>query len=119
MSELIIRNEQLTSALPGQFTNWLMSPTVGTLATLKRGVRVPSTEIVTREEWSFTVQDEDIRQMERMLAEAYQQLEVLMATRSELEIPEVFELHPLSSQRVTVKVRNRGPAPFYFIDDDM
>jgi hypothetical protein len=37
---------------------------------------------------------------------------------SELEIPEVFELPPLSSRRVTIKVRNRGPAPFYFVPED-
>jgi hypothetical protein len=81
-------------------------------------MRVPTNELTDLGEWLFTVPDEDIRQLERMLDEACQQLEILMAGRSELEIPEVFELHPLSSQRVTVKVLKDEPARFYFVADD-
>lgn len=34
------------------------------------------------------------------------------------ELPEVFALQPLSRRRVTVRVRRRGPARFYFVDED-
>jgi hypothetical protein len=47
------------------------------------------------------------------------QLEALTTSEPELEIPEVFKLRPLSSQRVTAKVRKVEPARFYFIDDDV
>ncbi|MBI3921526.1 MAG: hypothetical protein HY318_08930 [Armatimonadetes bacterium] len=33
------------------------------------------------------------------------------------EVPEVLNLHPLSRKRVTIQVRERGPAPFRFVDE--
>jgi hypothetical protein len=62
--------------------------------------------------------EEGIEQPESTLIEAHEQAINLTASESELDIPEVFELRPLSTQRVTVKVRNRGPARFYFVKDD-
>jgi hypothetical protein len=67
--------------------------------------------------------EEDIEQPEATMIEACQQATDLTASESELEIPEleipeVFDLRPLSTRRVIVKVRNRGPAPFYFVEDD-
>ncbi len=68
--------------------------------------------------WLFTLLDKDILQLEQILHIALQNFERLMENRSELEIPEVFELQPLSSRRTTIKVRERRPAPFYFVDNE-
>jgi len=66
----------------------------------------------------IVVLDEDIRRLEQMVGKARQELDDLKAIQGELEMPEVFELHPLSSQRVMVKALKDEPARFYFVDDD-
>jgi hypothetical protein len=68
--------------------------------------------------------EEDMEQPEATMVEARQQATDLPADESELEgseleIPEGFDLRPLSTRRVLVKVRDRGPAPFYFVDEDV
>lgn len=58
-------------------------------------------------------------ELERKIFEAIQRLAALTEDRSELEIPEVFTLRPLSSQRVTVQIRKVEPARFCFVDEDI
>ena len=58
-------------------------------------------------------------ELERIILETIQQLTALAEGRSELEIPEVFNLRPLSSQRVNVQIRKIEPAPFSFVDEDI
>jgi len=36
---------------------------------------------------------------------------------SELDIPDVFDLHALATQRITVKIREIKPAQFYYVRD--
>jgi hypothetical protein len=35
-----------------------------------------------------------------------------------LEVPDVFDLRPLSTQRITLRVREIHPAPFYYVPDE-
>jgi len=62
-----------------------------------------------------TVYNTDLLQLEAMFTKFQQ-----MATRVreyESEIPDVFDLRPLSSQRITLKIREINPAPFYYVAD--
>lgn len=119
MSEVRIFTTQVGGFLSGSFTNCLRPATmVSPLAPFPRSARVYTGEVADAEESSFTVPDEDIRRLDQILREARQQLEERMASKSELEIPEVFSLRPLSSKRVTVNVRKVEPARFYFVPGD-
>lgn len=81
--------------------------------------RVPST--VTKNfpiERNFTVPDKDVLQLEQLLDQARRQIENLTASMFEVDVPEVFDLRPLSSQPITVRVTKIQPALFYFVTDD-
>jgi hypothetical protein len=47
-------------------------------------------------------------------------LELIARTRevSELDIPDIFTLQPLKTQRIMVKVRSIRPAQFYYVGGD-
>lgn len=49
----------------------------------------------------------------------YEALESLRRVMSERqEIPETFDLRPLKTRQVRVKVRKREPAPFYLVTEE-
>lgn len=111
MSEVLVRRQECGSALSGQSTGWLLPSTAAPLpGVFGQGRRVPTSEAEEAEE--------GIGQLRWMLNETLEQLESLMASRSELEIPDVFALHPLSSGRIMAKVLKVEPARFYFVDDE-
>ncbi len=60
-----------------------------------------------------TVYNPDLWQMEKMFIE-FQQMAVQYV---EPEIPDFFDLRPLSNQRITLKIREIKPAPFYYVKD--
>jgi len=64
----------------------------------------------------FAVEGEWIRQWADILRQTRLNLELLKA--GEVEIPEVFELTPLTSERVKANIRRVESASFYFVDDD-
>jgi len=102
-------SQQLDSSVFGKPVHWFQSQS-------QWSVYSSMPRVAGVEERVFTVPDKDILQLQRILDEARQQLETLAAS-SELEpdLPEVFNLRPLSSQRVTVKVLKDEPARFYFV----
>jgi len=61
-------------------------------------------------------QDELIRALSERLYQARCDLEMLKAR--EVEIPEAFELHPLSSGRKKAKILKVEPGSFSFVADD-
>lgn len=66
-----------------------------------------------------TVYSTDLWQLDAMFTE-FQQM-TSRVQEHETEIPDVFDLRPLSSQRITLKIRDIKPAQFYYvrdIDDD-
>jgi len=71
---------------------------------------------------SQTYADEVMRQVEPGLIRPCQQVSKPSGSESdetpEEETPEVFELHPLSTQRVMARIIRDEPAPFYFVADD-
>ena len=69
-------------------------------------------------ERNFTVPDKDVLQLEQLLDQARRQIENLTASMFEVDVPEVFDLRPLSSQPITVRVTKIQPALFYFVADD-
>ena len=58
----------------------------------------------------------DLLTFQQMLLD-YKQTEERVEELGILEIPDVFNLKPLSSQRVTFTVRETKPASFYFISE--
>jgi hypothetical protein len=62
-----------------------------------------------------TVYSTELWQLDAIFTE-FQQM-VLRVQEYEEEIPDVFDLRPLSSQRVTLKIRNIKPAQFYYVTD--
>lgn len=58
---------------------------------------------------------EDAFSVNHALAQLVEQLEAL---RTSEEVPEVFDLQPLSRRRVTAHIVRRSRAQFRFIDDD-
>lgn len=62
--------------------------------------------------------EEEIGLLAPKSAESSQRLQDPTTSMLELEIPEVFDLHPLSTQRILLKVVKDEPAPFYFVDGD-
>ena len=57
----------------------------------------------------------DLWRLEALFME-FQQM-VARVQEYETEIPDVFDLRPLSSQRITLKIKDIKPAQFYFIPD--
>ena len=51
------------------------------------------------------------------LRSAWRELSSILASQSLLEAPEVFQMPPPPTRRITGKVRKIGPAPFVFVDD--
>jgi hypothetical protein len=68
------------------------------------------------EEWEepIAAQDALIGRLTEMLHQARRDLEALEA-RGELEVPEILELHPLTTTRTKAKIRKTEPASFRFI----
>ena len=66
----------------------------------------------------ITVRDEDIFCMRQKIAQAQRKLEEVMANRAGADVPEVFDLPPLSRKRVTIKVRRVVRASFNYVTDD-
>lgn len=62
------------------------------------------------------VEDVDLRQLEAAFLDF--QKTMLRILAHEHEFPEVFELHPLSSKRISLKVRQIEPAHFSFVSDN-
>jgi hypothetical protein len=60
-----------------------------------------------------TVNNTDLWRLEEMFMEFQQMAWRVQAY--EAEIPDVFDLRPLSSQRVMLKIREVKPASFYFV----
>jgi hypothetical protein len=50
--------------------------------------------------------------------ETRKQVASLMASRATPELPDVFNLRPLSSQPVTVMIQKAEPARFYFVEEE-
>lgn len=63
-----------------------------------------------------TVATDDIRRWDELFF-AFQQIIARAQELPEPEIPEVFDLRPLSSQRIIVKIREIKPAQFYYVTD--
>jgi hypothetical protein len=61
-----------------------------------------------------TAINESIGRLEWLLGRVRQQWDALTTS----EVPEVFDLPPLSRRRVTARVRQVEPARFYFVADD-
>jgi hypothetical protein len=47
----------------------------------------------------------------------FQELIARTQVISELDIPDVFTLRPLATQRITLKIREIKPAKFYYVKD--
>lgn len=84
----------------------------------RKSARPSNGGTIKREERTATAPNEDILQIERMIGEVLQELEARTIRESDLEIPEVFDLRPSSTQRVIAKIRRTAPAQFYFVADD-
>ena len=92
---------------------WLGFPTLaqseeelfGPLSSLSESLEV--TEAVT----------EDVHRLEYLLAQTRLLLAMLQVPETE-EVPDVFDLRPLSRRRAVARVKRRGPARFYFVADD-
>lgn len=119
MSEIVIYD---STERYGQLLKQVIPPTLAALVPTTKSAYVKGEiedNFANTEEWLFTFPDEDLWQLERVLNMARQNLEERMANRlEELEMPEVFDLPPLSSMRVTAKVRKIEPAQFYFVMDE-
>lgn len=63
-----------------------------------------------------TVYNPDLWQLETIFSE-FQELIARTQVMSELEIPDVFDLRPQATQRVTLKIREIKPAQFYYVRD--
>ena len=62
-----------------------------------------------------TVYSTDLWQLEAMFTE-FQQM-ALRVQKYEEEIPDIFDLRPLATQRITVKIREIKRAQFYYVPD--
>lgn len=69
------------------------------------------------EEWLFTTSNEDIRQFQRTIDKAHQNLEYHMESGLNLDVPEVFSLES-PSIRVIANIVKIESAEFYFVEDD-
>jgi hypothetical protein len=61
-----------------------------------------------------TIASADFLKIQELLLE-FQQTVARVEGFTELDIPEVFDLRPLSSQRITLTIRESKPASFYFV----
>ncbi len=62
-----------------------------------------------------TVNNTDLWQLETLFME-FQQM-ALRVQKYEEEIPDIFDLRPLATQRITVKIREIKRAQFYYVPD--
>jgi hypothetical protein len=62
------------------------------------------------EEPELAVPDEEVQGKERMIHQLPIEMEAAITNGSEEDIAEVFDLHPLSTRRVTVRIRNYSAA---------
>jgi hypothetical protein len=73
------------------------------------------------EDWSsrrnIVLLDPDAVRIQRVLDDVLR-LVVATLSRSFEDLPDVFVLKPISTQRVTLSVRDRGYAPFRFVPED-
>jgi hypothetical protein len=61
-----------------------------------------------------TVTSADFLKIQELLLE-FQQTRERIKEVTEFDIPEVFDLRPLSSQRITLNIRETKSASFYFV----
>ena len=104
-------NRQFDTSIFGSLLNVFNLPT-----TVK--TRVRSSNGGAQSERTATIPSEDILQFERIIEEAIQELECRTVRVPEPDA-EVFDLRPLSTKRVAVKIRRVEPARFYFVLDDV
>lgn len=120
VSGAFIIERQHKGSSTGLFSDWPVNPVLAgssVIFTPHRAIR----DVETREleEQISVIPDAYIQRMQQLFDEVKKLQDSLATQASELEIPEVFTLHPLSSHRVTVKVRKIEPARFYFVNEDI
>jgi len=107
-------NRTFDTSIVGQLLNVFKPSTE-----IKSRVRASNGEAQNRFERAVTVPNEDVLQIEQLIEGVLQELEMRVLNESALAAPEVFNLRPLSSKRVAVKIRKVEPARFYFAADDV
>ena len=87
---------------------------------LERNALSATYSVPYMEENVFTLPNKDILHLQKVLHEMRQHVEEILAADSDLEpeLPEVFDLRPLSSRRVTVRILKDEAARFYFAAED-
>lgn len=106
-------NRTFDTSIGGQLLN-VFRPAVES----KPRVRASNGEAQDRFERTATVTNEDVLEIEHLIEGVLQEME--MRARDEFTLThKVFDLRPLSSKRVAVRIRKVEPAQFYFVADDV
>lgn len=120
MSEVFIMERQPRWSSPKLPLDWYRMPVlVGASVTFMPQRYTSNVESWESEGQMLVVSDAYIQRMRQMFDEVKKLQARLAAHTSELEIPEVFTLQPLSRYPVTVQVRKAEPARFYFVDENI